>query len=54
MENRFPAKPGLKTVQQEELEMFPFIMNRNAPFQIVILNHKRITCRPLTCGWMCS
>ena len=35
-ENGAPAQPRLRTLEREEFEAHPIVMNRNAPLRIVI------------------
>ena len=37
-----PAQPGLRPFENKELEMFAIIVDRHAPFPIVIIEHQGI------------
>jgi hypothetical protein len=43
-----PAEPGLRPFQNQELEVLPVVVDRHAPFPVVIPDHQRVAARPCT------
>ena len=51
IQNRPPGKTRLERFQNQELENFPVVMDRNAPFLVMVPEHKGIVlARPGTTG----
>src|SRR5262249_5761743 len=48
LENRAPAQARLRPFENQELEQETVIMNRNAPFPIVVVDHRVIGPGPRT------
>jgi hypothetical protein len=47
-ENDRPAQPRLRPFEQEELEVLAVVVDRDAPFRVVVAEHQRIgSARPL-------
>jgi len=43
-QNRVPTKPGLRALQNQELEQNAVVMLRDAPFAVVIENREIVAC----------